>query len=277
MRTTLATSLLLSLFFATRASAEESRLIYSSALSCIDFYTKTGALRFTGGDRERLLRSVGFADALMKDRKAIKSVLKSKDGAAIRDFAWKLNTGQRLTPVGVGKAPELKAGDYTLEYLLSDKVLAKISLVVEAGDGGFYLDGPWNEWGYVSFKDASSPVLFHAWFRSKEAKGKKAIVKVELLKGKKVVATTTKDLFFNSQWGERNVNFDQGRFTGKDLLKDGAYQFRVTVGGALYGTYKLKVNGGKIVPIDEQDSSKTTDVASLMEGGGDQWYLKREK
>jgi hypothetical protein len=280
MRTTLAAVLLLSLFPAAPASAEESpRLIYSSVLNCIDFYTQTAAFRFTGSDKERMLRGVSFPDALRKDQKAFKSVLKGKDGTVIQEYKWKLVTDQRLLPVGIGKAPELKtAGEYSLEYLLNDKVLAKVPLVVETGDGGTYLDGPFGEWGYVFFKEGSpeSPLLFHTWFRSKDAKGKKAVVKVEILKGKKAVASTSRDLTFNSQWGERSVNFDQGRFKAKDL-KDGAYQIRVTVDGAVYGSYRLTVKGGKIKPIDAQDPEKTPEVSALMEGGGERWYLKREK
>jgi hypothetical protein len=253
------------------AGEEAPRLVYASMLNSVDYYTQTGALRFAGTrDKDRTLRGVGFPDALRNDQQAIKTVLKGKDGSVIREFNWRLITDQRLTPVGIGKAPELKgAGEYTLEFLLKDQLLAKIALVTEAGDGGTYLDGPWADWGYVSFKDGSpdSPVSFHGWFRSKGAKGKKAAVKVVLLKGKKAIATTNKDLFFNSQWGERSVVFDQGRFKAKDLLKDGAYTFRVTVDGAAYGSYPLTVKGGK---IDQAD-------AAGMEGGGELFYLKRQK
>ncbi len=289
---------LISLLFTNQILSQDlpPSMVYYSVLNGINLNAGNGVFRFVTGDDDNAILAAFLPPELLTNKKemqkAITLVLK-KDADVVQEYHWKVGQLKGaffwLVNHDVAKAPFIKeAGNYSLEFLFRDKPLLNFPFSVSVekstdpykpGDG-YYLEGAWKDYAFIYLKDndPESAVWFSTWFRSKSLEGKKPKVQVELLKDGKKITSWKKEadaLFMPSQWLEKKFNFDQGRFKAKDLLKDGNYQFVVTVDNNIFGKYNFIVKDAKIKYIDQQDRTKTEPL-NYLEGGPDIWYLIRE-
>ncbi|RJP67092.1 MAG: hypothetical protein C4539_10665 [Ignavibacteriales bacterium] len=271
-------------------------MVYYTVLNGINLNAGNGVFRFVTGDDDNAILAAFLPPEIITNKaemtKAITLILK-KEGNVIQEYHWKVGQLKGaffwLVNHDVAKAPFIKeAGNYSLEFLFRDKLLLNFPFSVSVekssdpykpGDG-YYLEGTWKDYAFIYLKDndPESAVWFSTWFRSKSLEGKKPKVQVELFKDGKKITSWKKEadaLFMPSQWLEKKFNFDQGRFKTKDLLKDGKYQFVVTVDNNIYGKYNFIVKDARIKYIDQQDRTKS-DPLNYLEGGPDIWYLIRE-
>ncbi|MFH1197926.1 MAG: hypothetical protein V1720_19650 [bacterium] len=268
-------------------------MIYHSMLNGIVYNAGNGVFRFVEGDDDNAIKVVFLLPELVKEKNPVTMIFK-KESTVIQEYHWRIGQLKGafywLVKHDVNKAPFVKeVGNYSLEFYVKDKLIFNFPFsisIVKSSDPynpgeGYFLEGAWNDVAYLYIKENNpeSPVLFKTWFRTKSLESSKRKVQIELIKDGKVIAKYDKKdgdiVFMPSQWLEKEFGFDQGRFKGKDLMKDGKYNFKVTVDEQLYGNYKFTVNGGKVQYIDKQDRMKTTTI-DCLEGGPDVYYLIKE-
>ncbi|MCD4786419.1 MAG: hypothetical protein K8T10_21550 [Candidatus Eremiobacteraeota bacterium] len=160
-----------------------------------------------------------------------------------------------------------------------------------AGGDALFLDGPWSDWGYLYYRQASSDrnLVWKVWLRNKGIKkSQSAKVKLEIVRNKdgKRIATNRPRTTYTLQQTWNRFSFDlihpmKGTgggaiFKAKELLaKEGAYTLKMAVNGKHYGKWTFNVKGGKLQYAGRADRSKANPV-TFIEGGRDAWWYKKK-
>ena len=192
-----------------------------------------------------------------------------------------------------GGGPVLGAGKYTLEFYAAGKKFYvfpfQVSKVAskdpfKPGDG-HYLDGDWENWGYLYYSEANPErnLEWKFWLRDKtvDIRGKDAKIDVTISKGGKVIVESNpatyniKPTWIRFAFGlshPKKGTSGGAYFKAKDLLaKDGSYVLTVKIDKKTYGSWKFNVKGGKLVygPRTQRGAS---DPLTFIEGGRDAWW-----
>ena len=198
--------------------------------------------------------------------------------------------------------PHNMVGAVKLETYLSDQLINVFEFTIEkktsddiySKQKDFYFPGsPWDNWAMVSFEENSYETLkLEKFFRNTKV-GENASVKVlysaDLLLngqvigkfagvgGKPFSANSVKnngvEVFSLSFRDIKDPKNNGNGYWGKKTLKDGDYEIKVNVDGAMT-TYKFTFNGGKINMIPQQDPAVTKDYPRLLFGKKDNYFVQ---
>lgn len=190
-----------------------------------------------------------------------------------------------------------KPGDYVFDLYLGDERMYTMPFSLRAKqpddpfDGGvlYLTDGPWNDWGYLFYSEADPEqnLAWKIWLRAEENKSSRKEIRVEVRRDKdgKLVCenrrNTTTSL--RSDWVRHSFDLVNppvktsggAYFKAKDLLSvDGGYTLTMTMEGKPYGTWKFRVEGGKL-----NHTGRTVrdgaDPLRFIEGGKDAWWYSK--
>ncbi len=234
--------------------------------------------------------------------------VKSADGRSHNTYIWyaerfgNLWELSRYKVVGGYEAiKSLGTGSYLLEFAVEDKPFYRFPfqvVAVKSDDpyqpAGFryFIEGAWNELGnlYYQRNEPQSSLIFTAWVQEKSGKEGKRSVPYELKlirsRDNRVLATDAATLRLEPRWlkadlslrpsdGDGNSYFKAGEL----LREDGAYRFRFTIDGQLYGEYAFIVKGERIQFQGRQVRENTDPmlyIVDYMYGGKyTSWWLTR--
>ncbi len=225
-------------------------------------------------------------------------VIKKADGTVVDAQFYR---GQKdrapywiLHPGDIPEQP-IESGDYVMEWYLEGDLFYEFPFTVEAAEGDdpynpeprYFYDGPWDDYAYFYWPNASATPMFSIWFRDKAASPgnwQEHQVNISVKRGGTEVAYWpnpnggAQPVDFKPWWERLDVGLDDpsnGVFRASDLLQDGRYTVTVTVDGATYGTYAFSVSEGKFQHQDRQVRD-ATDPLVFIEGGPERFFLKRQ-
>ncbi|MCO6510590.1 MAG: hypothetical protein J5I65_07330 [Aridibacter famidurans] len=190
-----------------------------------------------------------------------------------------------------------KPGDYVFDlYLGSEKIYTMpFSVRVKQPDdpfdgGALYLtDGPWNEWGYLFYSEADPEqnLAWKIWLRAEENSSTRKEIRVEVKRDKdgKLICENRRNTStsLRSDWVRHSFDLVNppvktsggAYFKAKDLLAvDGGYTLTMTVEGKPYGTWKFRVEGGKLNHTGRTVRAGA-DPLTFIEGGKDAWWYSK--
>lgn len=240
------------------------------------------------------------------DGEELWAVLVGSDGVPVARFDfyaqfnrqpyWLLNsyklTDMRTTEPTSGIRIVLPAGDYSLDfYLKSGKFYSFPFKITSVAGNASALDGDWNNWGYLLYggADPSRQLIWKIWLRSNTPdQNQSAGIDVRLTRDADgsllCVSRPNVNYTLGSEWSRRQFDLIhpmQGTsggamFYASELLKtDGGYALTMSVGGQQYGTWKFRVQGGRLVKTGRADLA-TADPLRFIDGGADAWWYGRE-
>jgi len=182
---------------------------------------------------------------------------------------------------------KLAAGDYRLDFFLPGGKFYSFPFSVKQVGDKLLTTGDWNSWGYFFYdsKTLDGQLTWKMFLRRQETGNRDGVApKLELVRDadNKLLATGRPDLklWLNDKWTRYDLEFVYaapgplagGFFPPKVVLaQDGAYTLKITMDGALYGTWPFRVVGGKFAPAGRTDRA-TADPLSFVFGGDAYWY-----
>ncbi len=253
-------------------------------------------------------------NVFMPDGATGKLVLSRANGTEFCHWNWKLDGfGLRppyklfgfLNPLNqdgtffdYSKMKLTEPGDYKLDFYLGDKRFYTFGFRVRTvepanpfdGERLYLTDGPWNDWGYLFYGDAdpSQNLLWKIWLREPTHERKSHDVRIEIVrdKDKKLICQSRENTSYRFQNDWVRYSFDMvnppvktsggAYFKAQDLLAvDGGYTLTMKIDGAVYGTWKFRVEGGK-PSYTGQTVRGTADPLTFVEGGKEAFWYERE-
>lgn len=211
--------------------------------------------------------------------------------------AYKL-TGPDESILIPGGSVKMQPGSYTLDFYVEGKhfyhfpfKVSKLSAADPFSGGDYYfLDGDWEKWAYMYYADADPErgLQLKVWLRNKEAKNERDFtpkLKITDASGKLICTSRSGyTLTLQPQWTRYELDIvdpSEGAVPGKywkakDLLaKDGEYTLTLSLSDKVWGTWKIKVSGGKFA-VSGRSLRGSADPLTFIEGGKDAfWYEKK--
>ena len=192
----------------------------------------------------------------------------------------------------------LDPGSYVLDFYLEGAHFYHFPFSVDKSSSGdpfaggdfYFLNGDWQDWGYMFYSGANpeQSLVFKIWLRNKgNEKEKDVKVKIEVRDpAGKLICTSRPEMTHTLTPEWIRFEFDlifpmQGTsggayFKAKDLLgKDGTYVLKISIDNKPYGEWPLSISGGK---FDYTGRTVRGQASSLtfVEGGRDAfWYKKK--
>jgi hypothetical protein len=224
------------------------------------------------------------------------ALLKTREGTPVArvDFGaekWKaplwLLSCSKVTAAGADEA-KLAPGEYVLDFHLASGKFYSFPFAVKLVAGKYLTYGDWNSWGYLLYAegDPANALIWKIWLRLQETGGRAGVeTKIVVVRDDtgKPFATSRPDTkqWLKDAWVRYEFDLIEpmqgtsggGYLKGSDLLAhDGTYTLKMTVNGAAYGTWKLKVAGGRLVPSGRADRETATPLTFVYGGGDAFWY-----
>ncbi len=254
-------------------------------------------------------------NVFMPDGSTGKAVLSKTGGAEFCHWEWTLDEfglkppyklfsfKQPLKPGGGNfDVRELKLttpGSYTLDFFKGETKMYTFPFSVTTlepadpfdGQTMYFAEGPWNDWGYLNYRDADpeNNLLWKIWLREKSFKRADHKIKIEIVRDsdRKLICQTRDGMTFSFQNEWVRHEFDMvnppvktsggAYFKAKDLLAvDGGYTLTMTMDGKEYGKWKFKVVGGK-PEYTGRTVRGSADALTFVEGGKDAFWYERVK
>jgi hypothetical protein len=240
------------------------------------------------------------------------AMLSDKGGAEVARFDfygellkapfWLLNS-YKLADLRTGEKPasgrvKIPAGEYVLDFFLESGKFYTFPFtvsVLKSGDAFapedyHFLDGAWEDWGYLFYADANPdrPIQWKVWLRNKQHEQAKDVkIRIEVSRGGQLVATSRENMTFSLRPEWVRYEFDLIRpmkgtsggaqLMAKDLLaQDGAYTLTLAIDGQPYGTWHFTVQGGK-PNYTGRTVRGEADPLTFVEGARDAWWYERQK
>lgn len=229
--------------------------------------------------------------------------IKQGDKVFSKTYYTKINDGSPVTALAKSDFVEaeeaqspLEAGSYTCDMKIGQRTVFSMPfelIVVKNTDpyAGIkeyrMIDGYWSKYAYYKFNKEGNLI----WGMFTNNMDKKPL---QSLRDKKEFSMETQ-LFYNDKPVSQpiNENFSQthgswelhdhtfSKLVGSDYisredLKDGNYVVKVKLNEELR-EYPFTIKDGKMVLIDEQDKTKTSDPAKVFEGMNKEFWVKRTK
>ena len=204
----------------------------------------------------------------------------------------------RATEPTGDKRIALPDGDYTLDFYLKSGKFYSFPFSVAGVIGGAgagkstLLNGDWNNWGYLLYAgaDPDQQLVWKVWLRSGTPgrdQGFKVSVVTTPLEKSRLMCTSRPNVTTSvrTEWDRREFDFIhpmQGTsggamFYARELLgADGAYTLKMDIDGRHYGTWRFRVQGGRLVKTGRADPA-TADPLRFIDGGADAWWYCREE
>ena len=242
----------------------------------------------------------------------VNAVLKDSSGNEIAKFdfyvelikqpyyllgAYKL-TGPDESILIPGGRVKMQPGSYTLDFYVEGKhfyhfpfSVSKLSAADPFSGGDYYfLEGDWEKWAYMFYGDADPEqnLVFKVWLRNKEAKNERDFtpkLKITDSSGKLICTSHTGvTMTLQPQWSRYEMDItdpSEGATYGKywkakDLLaKDGEYTLTLTLSDKVWGTWKIKVSGGKFA-VSGRAVRGSADPLTFIEGGRDAFWFEKK-
>jgi hypothetical protein len=236
------------------------------------------------------------------------TILKKADGPEVYRFDWYV---EKLDPPlwllgsykakdlrtgkdeGVGPVPLAEPGNYVLEFHLESGKFYTFPFAVSKagppGGEGYFLDGAWEDWGYLLYAGANPEegLQFKVWLRNKAIGEKTVRIKIEIKDAAgKLLCTSRPDMSqtLTPEWNR--FAFDlispmEGTsggayFKAKDLLaNDGNYVLRMEMDGQLYAEWPFTVADHKLNYVGR--TLRGSDPLTFIEGGKDAWWYEKKK
>lgn len=199
-----------------------------------------------------------------------------------------------------GSFPLKEAGDYVLDFYLASGKFYSFPFSVQKSSpsdpfyGGdlYFLNGNWSDWAYLYYQNADPEqnLFFKVWVRHQDHSviRKDAKIRIEIIRNKdKKLLCTSRDSSGTLPYEWNRFEFDMAFPTATDrndigeyfktkhlLAVDGDYTIKMTINGALYGTWYFSVVGGKLSYTGRTERGKA-DPLSFIEGGRDAWWYQR--
>jgi hypothetical protein len=241
-------------------------------------------------------------------------VLRTADGTELYQFDWmpdhlkkpytllnfhKTTDLQSGATSGGATWAKLAPGDYVLDFYLPDEQFYTYPFSVRAigndepfGEGQcFVMDGDWRDWGYLLYTDANPDqnLEWKIWLRNDACGEKDVTIQVEITRDADgdLVCTSRPNTTHSVQpkWERYALDmvFPEGKevpqgtyFKARDLLeKDGAYTLTMKIDGEAYGTWKFRIEGGKL-KYAGRTLRGDADPLTFIEGGRDAWWYAKE-
>lgn len=280
-------------------------ILYSTLLNEVKIHHNTGNFRI--GTMTGLFFPPPVRKSKMiytynpKDGGKLDAALRKGDGTLIGTFNF--YSQPQKAPYWIVNSNELdgkpshdfkltQPGDYTLEFMIEGKPFLKFPFSVATVQSDdpynpqtlYFLEGDWNNWGYLYYPNArpSSNLHFKAWLhhkgRLKNHDVKNAMAELVDSSGKVLGASQVGlNLSLRPEWIRYDflLRTDKGALVAQDLIgKDGSYAIRLKMDGKEYGRYPFMVRGGKIVTAGRADRAGT-DPLNFIEGGPDAFWVKK--
>jgi hypothetical protein len=232
------------------------------------------------------------------------TILKKADGTELYRFDW---YAEKLEPplwllgtykakdlrtgkdAGGGQVPLTEPGNYVLEFCLESGKFYTFPFAVSKTDAGYFLDGDWENWGYLLYAGANPEegLQFKIWLRNKAVGEKTVRTKIEIKDAAgKLLCTSRPDTSqtLTPEWNR--FAFDlispmEGTsggayFKAKDLLaNDGNYVLRLEMDGQLYGEWPFSVADHKLNYVGR--TVRGSDPLTFIDGGKDAWWYEKKK
>ncbi len=207
-------------------------------------------------------------------------------------------TGPNESILLPGGRVKMQPGDYTLDFFVEGKQfyrfpfkVSKLSAADPFSGGDYYfLDGDWEKWAYMFYGDADPEkgLQLKVWLRNKEAANRrdfKPKIKITDSSGKLICTSRSgTTLTLHPQWTRYEMDIvdpSEGATPGKywkakDLLaKDGVYTLTLTLSDKVWGTWKIKVSGGKFA-VSGRALRGSADTLTFIEGGRDAFWFEKQ-
>ena len=203
-----------------------------------------------------------------------------------------LRTGQMSNTGRVGLTP----GVYVLDFFLEGThfwtfAFGVSSLTDNAGQTGWFLDGPWEDWAYMFYADGNpqSGLMWKVWMRNKMVNlQRSARVSVEVTRdgdGQMVCQSNlTAERLLQPYWVRFEFPLDwpaDSEHPGLTMVaqtllaNDGAYTVTVKIEQQPYAQWKFSVANGQLARVPRTDPA-TADPMTFIQGGDDAWWYERE-
>jgi len=242
------------------------------------------------------------------------TVLRTADGKELFQWDWKpdrLQTPYALMNVhkrtnlqtgetqSAGFIEMTTPGDYVLDFYLPSEhfYTYPFTVVKLSGDDPFassdcyLLDGDWEDWGYMYYRDAKPDQSLHwkLWLRNKGSEPRDVKVRIEVTRDAdgQLVCTSRGAVTYGLKPDWVRYDFDLifpkeltsgGQyFKAKDLLgTDGDYTLTTKIDDEVYGVWKFTVAGGKFQYAGRAVRGEA-DPLTFIEGGRDAFWYHRAK
>lgn len=254
-------------------------------------------------------------NVFMPDGSTGKVVLSKSDGSEFCHWEWTLDTfglrppyklfafKQPLNPDGSNfdqmNMKITTPGNYQLDFFRGETKFYTFPFSVSKlepenpfdGTTAYFVDGAWNDWGYLLYSDANPEqnLIWKIWLRERSFGHKDRKVRVEIVRDadRKLICQNRENMTFSFRKDWVRYSFDMinppiktsggAYFKAKDLLAvDGAYTLKMTIDSQVYGTWKFRVAGGKLNYTDRTERGKAGSL-NFVEGGKDAWWYERVK
>ncbi len=209
-----------------------------------------------------------------------------KDDGVFRDY--RLSTSSHGNPNSFKLTEE---GEYVLVFAVDGEAIHTLPFSVDVGKSSslykpgtvYRMDGPWEDYGYLSFKndDDDEALQFSLWLRTK-GKTKNgtadAVAKVELKGPRGELGEAEENVQLKATWSEFTFEFGREGDTvsGEDMTDvDGDYSVEIEIDGKDYATFEFSVDGGEIA-MQGRQVREGTDPTVYIEGGGSAWWALRD-
>jgi hypothetical protein len=309
----LSIGLLVSLSLSFAAADDPPGLLHSTLLNGVNMHHETGELSLRDMQALALPKvesdqsiygynpdSGGKLWAILTDRDDGTELARYDFYANPRgELLWHLNS-YRLTDLRTNEQSsmgrvKLGPGEYVLDFhLQSGRFYTYPFTVSTVGDNGFsFLDGDWNDWGYLYYADAdpANSIQWKIWLRHKGTEASKNVkIRIGVMReseNNKLVATNRPNMSFDLRPEWNRFEFDliepmQGTAGGRQLSAqdivgvDGTYVLKMVVDEQDYGIWRFEVKDGKPQPAGRTVRGEA-DPLTFVEGGADAfWYGRAE-
>jgi hypothetical protein len=245
----------------------------------------------TGGELWSVIRTASGTELYRLDWYAEK--LKSPYWLLSSYKATDLRTGAGIPTGWLDLAQE---GDYVLEFHLPGGMFYRFAFSVFAvrsadpfaGGDAWLLNGDWEDWGYIYYRNAdpAQQMQFKVWLRNEgnASRDVKPTLEVRDSAGKLICTTRKMTLTLQPEWTRYELDFifpmegtsGGAYFKAQDLLaKDGAYTLTLKLDNELRGLWPFSVSGGKLV-YTGRALRGSADPLTFIEGGRDAWWYSRK-
>ncbi len=160
-----------------------------------------------------------------------------------------------------------------------------------SGRRGWFLDGPWEDWAYMFYQDASpySSLMWKVWLRNKVAASPRtARVHVEITRDgdgamvchsnpsvERLLQPWWQRFDLPLEWPANSQRPGQAMDAQTLLASDGAYTATVKVEGQAQGQWKFTVANGQL-SLGPRTDPAVADPLTWIQRGVDAWWYERE-
>lgn len=229
--------------------------------------------------------------------------IKQGDKVFSKTYYTKINDGSPVTALAKSDFVEaeevtepLAAGAYVCEMKIAQKPVFSMpfEVIVVKNDDPYasireyrMIDGYWSKYAYYEF-NKEGYMIWGMFTNNMDRKPLQSLrdkkefsMETQLFYNDKPISQAIKENFSQAHgsWELHDHTFSKlagSDYISREDLKDGKYVVKVKLNEELR-EYPFTIKDGKMVLIDEQDKTKTTDATKVFEGMNKEFWVKRTK